>query len=38
MHWKTYFRRLLRVGWQHWGPQPPRHSMMGTLEAVAHEA
>lgn len=37
VHWKTYFRRLLRVGWQHWGPQPPRHSSVGTLEAVAHD-
>lgn len=37
VHWKTYFRRLLRVGWQHWGPQPPRHSSVGTLDAVAHD-
>lgn len=38
MHWNTYFRRLLRVGWQHCGPQPPRHSITGTLEAVAQDA
>lgn len=38
VHWKKYFRLLLRSGTQHCPlPQLPRHSRRGTLEAVAHD-
>lgn len=39
VHWKTYFRLLLRSGTQHSPlPQLPLHSSRGTLTVVWHEA